>query len=234
VDLRLSSAEPTDAERRAIDDVFAAHRAPHDRPGGDQRFPDSGHAARGRRHILLPALHAVMAEVGYLSSGALNHVARTLAVPPADIYGVATFYAMFATEPRAPYVAHVCDDVACGASGGEEIIARLTEELGHAGEGKEVSWVRSPCLGLCERAPAVMLQLAGQPDTSIAPAAAPDVQVALRVAADIGEAQTGDRAFDQHARERALGRDAAGSPGSNPVFGRRPSGLATMSPRFPF
>jgi hypothetical protein len=70
--------------------------------------------------------------------------------------------------------------------------------------------------------------------SSIAPAAAPDVQVALRVAADIGEAQTGDRAFDQHARERALGRDAAGSPGSNPVFGRRPSGLVTMGPRFPF
>ena len=218
MDLRLSSAEPTDAERRAIDDVLAAHRAPHDRPGGDQRFPDSGHAARGRRHILLPALHAVMAEVGYLSLGALNHMARTLAVPPADIYGVATFYAMFATEPRAPYVAHVCDDVACGASGGEEIIARLTEELGHAGEGKEVSWVRSPCLGLCERAPAVMMQLAGQPDTSIAPAAAPDVQVALRVAADIGEAQTGDRAFDQHARERALDRASASAAAADRAF----------------
>src|SRR4051812_31761238 len=170
MDLRLSDAEPTDAERRAIEEVFTAHRAPDDRPGEDQRFPDSGHAARGRRHILLPALHAVMAEVGYLSLGALNHVARTLAVPPADVYGVATFYAMFATEPRAPYVAHVCDDVACGPHGGKEIAARLREERGRAGEGKEACWVRSPCLGLCERAPAVMLQLAGQPDVSIAPA----------------------------------------------------------------
>ena len=183
MDLKLSSAEPTDAERRAIEAVFAAHRSPDDRPGEDQRFPDSGHAARGRRHILLPALHAVMAEVGYLSLGALNQIARILAVPPADVYGVATFYAMFATEPRAPYVAHVCDDVACGPSGGEEIVARLTEELGAAGEGKEVSWVRSPCLGLCERAPAVLLQLGGQPDVSIAPAAAAEVHDALRAAA---------------------------------------------------
>ncbi|HEY0814941.1 MAG TPA: NAD(P)H-dependent oxidoreductase subunit E [Pseudonocardia sp.] len=191
MDLRLSSAEPTDAERRAVDDAFGAHRAPDDRPGADRRFPDSGHAARGRRHILLPALHAVMAEVGTLSPGALNHVARTLAVPPADVYGVATFYAMFATEPRAPYVAHVCDDVACGPSGGEEIAARLTEELGPAGEGKEACWVRSPCLGLCERAPAVLLQLAAQPDVSLAPATAHGVQDMLRAAADLADAEEG-------------------------------------------
>jgi NADH-quinone oxidoreductase subunit F len=200
MDLRLSDAEPTDAERRAIEEVFTAHRAPGDRPGEDQRFPDSGHAARGRRHILLPALHAVMAEVGYLSLGALNHVARTLAVPPADVYGVATFYAMFATEPRAPYVAHVCDDVACGPHGGEEIAARLSEELGPAGEGKEACWVRSPCLGLCERAPAVMLQLAGQPDVSIAPATTADVTAALQTAVEaedggVAGSAAADRAF---------------------------------------
>ena len=49
MDLKLSSAEPTEAERRAIEAAFAVHRAPNDRPGEDQRFPDSGHAARGRR-----------------------------------------------------------------------------------------------------------------------------------------------------------------------------------------
>jgi len=209
MDLRLSAAEPTDAERRAIEAVFAVHKAPDDRPGEDQRMPDSGHAARGRRHILLPALHAVMAEVGYLSLGALNQIARTLAVPPADVYGVATFYAMFATEPRAPYVAHVCDDVACGPFGGEEIVARLTEELGPAGEGKEVSWVRSPCLGLCERSPAVMLQLAGQPDVSIAPAAATDVDSALRAAATREDTGLGDGAI---AADAAFADSAVSAP----------------------
>ena len=191
MDLKLSSAEPTGAERRAIEGAFAAHRAPDDRPGEDQRFPDSGHAARGRRHILLPALHAVMAEVGYLSPGALNHVARTLAVPPADVYGVATFYAMFATEERAPHVVHVCDDVACGPFGGEEILAELRDTGGKA------TVVRSPCLGLCERAPAVMLQLARQPDASLAPATAASVREALAHAADVegsGDRPTGSPA----------------------------------------
>ena len=88
-----------------------------------------------------------MDEVGYLSLGALNHVARTLSVPPADVYGVATFYAMFATEPRAPYVVHVCDDVACGPCGGEEIVARLTDELGPEGEGKEALLGAQPVPG---------------------------------------------------------------------------------------
>ena len=161
-----------------------------------------------------------MAEVGYLSLGALNHVARTLAVPPADVYGVATFYAMFATEPRAPYVVHVCDDVACGPRGGEEVAAGLTEELGPEGEGKEACWVRSPCLGLCERAPAVLLQLAGQPDVSIAPAATADVTAALRTAVEIGHsahvgmrdtAEIGEGATVDHEAEdiAAIGADHA-------------------------
>jgi NADH-quinone oxidoreductase subunit F len=205
VDLKLSSAEPTKAERHAIEAAFAAHRAPNDRLGDDQRFPDSGHAARGRRHALLPALHAVMAEVGYLSEGALNHVARTLAVPPADVYGVATFYAMFATEEQAPHVVHVCDDVACGPFGGEEILAELGDlggpdtgdadtgdaDTGDADTGDAATVVRSPCLGLCERAPAVMLQLARQPDASLAPATAAGVREALAHAAEVEE--SGDR-----------------------------------------
>ncbi len=95
-------------------------------------------------------------------------------------------------------MAHVCDDVACAASGGEEIAARLTHELGPVGEGKTACWVRSPCLGLCERRPAVLMQLAGQPDLSLAPATAADVQVALRAAADAD--------VERGARARAPGR----------------------------
>jgi len=135
VDLRISSAVPTDEERAAVDTVVG--------PGGDAHFADSGHAARGRRHLLLPVLHAVTDAVGWISEGGLNYVARRLSVPPAEVYGVVTFYAMFATEPRAPHVAHVCDDVACAPSGGEEIAARLTQELGPEGEGKTACWVRS-------------------------------------------------------------------------------------------
>lgn len=172
MDLRISSAAPSAAERAAVDGFLGGT--------GDDHFPDAGHAARGRRHLLLPALHAVMDAIGWISPGALNHVARRLSVPPADAYGVATFYAMFATEAQDPCVVHVCDDVACGPFGGEGILAAL--------EGTGVHAVRSPCLGLCERAPAVMFQLAGEPDFSHAPARVDEVLAAATGGTDAAKA----------------------------------------------
>ena len=130
MDLHLSQAEPTALERDAIDGAFAglAHPTVHDdRP---MRTAHAGHDARAQRHLLLPVLHAAQDAAGWISEGALNHIARTLSVPPAEIYGVATFYAMFSVEPRAPRVVHVCDDVACGPYGGEDIAAALTDALG--------------------------------------------------------------------------------------------------------
>jgi alkylation response protein AidB-like acyl-CoA dehydrogenase len=130
VDLRLSDAEASPAEQEAVAAVLREHaRVTGDEVREHAHFADSGHAARGRRHLLLPALHAVMDEVGWITAGALNHIARMLSVPPADVYGVATFYAMLSVEPRAPHVVHVCDEIACGPRGGEEIAARLADEL---------------------------------------------------------------------------------------------------------
>ena len=59
-----------------------------------------GHAARARRHLLLPVVHAVQEHVGWVSRGALAYVCRRLSIPPADAYGVASFYARFALEAR--------------------------------------------------------------------------------------------------------------------------------------
>jgi len=159
VDLRLSSASPNSVEVGVVDAVLGGP--------GDLHFADAGHLARGRRHLLLPVLHAVSDAVGWVSPGALNHIARRLSVPPAEVYGVVTFYAMFSTEPRARRVVHICDDIACGPFGGEEILAHLA--------GADVTAVRSPCLGLCERAPAVLFQCAGEEDDVLAPAVAEQV-----------------------------------------------------------
>ncbi|WP_018332443.1 NAD(P)H-dependent oxidoreductase subunit E [Actinomycetospora chiangmaiensis] len=144
MDLVLLPDASTDAERAAVDGVVGAPAQP-------------------RRDLLLPALHAVMDAVGWISRGALSYVCDRLHVPPAEAYGVATFYALFSVTPRAPRTAHVCDDVGCAAFGGEDLCAAMEERLGPAGSGDEVTWTRSPCLGLCERAPAVFLQLATPP-----------------------------------------------------------------------
>jgi NADH-quinone oxidoreductase subunit F len=86
-------------------------------------------------------------------------------VPPADVYGVATFYALLSVEPRPPRVIHVCEDLACRCNGSQELIAQLEEHLGAEGDlnaDGSATWLRSPCLGQCDRAPAAMLTIAGE------------------------------------------------------------------------
>ena len=55
-------------------------------------------------------------------------------MPPAEAYGVATFYALYSTKPRPPVVAHVCDDIACRIAGAERICDDLARAVGPAGE----------------------------------------------------------------------------------------------------
>jgi len=101
---------------------------------GDDRFARGGHAARERRHLLLPVFHAIQARVGWISQPALEYACRRLTVPPAEAYGVAAFYQMFSTVPRPPVVAHVCDDIACRIAGAERVCEDLERALGPAGE----------------------------------------------------------------------------------------------------
>src|SRR5690606_5803991 len=94
----------------------------------------------------------------------LNYVCQRLDVPPADAYGVASFYALFSLEEQPPVVAHVCDDIACRINGALGLCQQLEDQIGPEGtpsaDGK-MTWVRSPCLGQCNRAPVALIQRAG-------------------------------------------------------------------------
>jgi len=148
------------AERDAVDGFLGP---PLSSWTGADRVDDGhsahgGHSARAERHQLLPTLHALHEHAGWISPGGLNYIARRLTIPPADVYGVATFYALFSVEPRAPRVLHVCDDVVCRCAGSEALIATLTEQLGPPGTERDgSSWLPSPCLGQCDRAPAALV-----------------------------------------------------------------------------
>ena len=113
------------------------------RTANDSHMARGGHAARSRRDLLLPALHAVQARIGWISQPALGYICRRLTVPPAEAYGVATFYALFATSQRPPDVAHVCDDIACRLAGAEETCATL-ERPARAGRARPPATAPSP------------------------------------------------------------------------------------------
>jgi len=161
MDLHLLTTQPTDDERDAVDAVLGEPESGWE--GGERRDVDGhvarrGHEARSRRTMLLPALHALQSRVGWISEGGLGYVCRRLEVPPAEAYGVASFYAMFSTEPRPRGVIHVCDDIACRVNGSEGVCAEFERNVGPPGE----RWLRSPCLGMCERAPASLHQSVGE------------------------------------------------------------------------
>ncbi|MFG2342588.1 NAD(P)H-dependent oxidoreductase subunit E [Streptomyces phaeochromogenes] len=163
MDLRFGDSKPTDEERAAIDTLLGPPESSWegaDRSDADLRWARGGRAARERRDLLLPGLHAVNDRIGWISEGALDYLCRRLTVPPAEAYGVATFYAMFSVKPRPATVLHVCTDLACAAAGASELCAGVEARLGL---GSGVSVERSPCLGLCERAPAALAVKAGDP-----------------------------------------------------------------------
>lgn len=162
MDLHLMSAQPNEAERVAVDQLLGT-------PGsgwvGGTRLPVDFHVAiggydraAGIRHLLLPTLQAIQGAIGWVSRGALNYACERLSVPPAEAFAVASFYALLATDERPSRVAHVCEDVSCRTRGGQDLIEALADRA---------DVVPSPCLGQCDRSPAVLVQRAGEYDASL-------------------------------------------------------------------
>ena len=164
MDLRFTDAQPTAAEREAVESVIGpAGMDSHQRirtASNLRIFATGMQSVSDRRHLLLPALETVQSEIGWVSEGALMHICRELSVPPAEAWGVATFYSLISVDPSPPVVLHVCDDIVCRRAGALD----LMEGLEANGRTPGVRWLPSPCLGQCDRAPAAYIQRAGEED----------------------------------------------------------------------
>ena len=157
-----------------------------DRATAEEKFAVDIELGRSSsRDMLLPALHAIQARIGWISPGAVNYVSERLDVAPAEVHGVASFYGLFSLRPRPAVMAHVCDDIGCLVRGAETLCAELEKKLGPEGAG----WMRSPCLGLCERAPAALVIAAGEApgEDVLAPAESDAVAAALRGASPVAD-----------------------------------------------
>ncbi len=167
-----------------------------------------------RRDLVLPALNAVQARIGWVSRGALNEISRRLEVPPAELWGVVTFYHLLATTPRPPVVAHVCDDIACRIKGGAALCEALEHALGPPGavrDGAGTAWMRSPCLGQCERAPAVLVTAAGEAPRAVTLAPVEGGAAAVLDALRDPPA-TADTSLSPPGRGQGEGQAAGGAP----------------------
>ena len=162
MDLRWMDASPTPEEKTVIDEFITDDT--YIDPDINNVINSSSVTTSQKRHLLLPSLQSVQGQIGWISKGALNYICQKLHIPPAEAYGVASFYALLSLEPRPPRIAHICDDIACKLAGADQLCFDLTAELNSG------SVIRSPCLGQCEHAPAAFFQIAGDEDYCLAPA----------------------------------------------------------------
>ncbi len=122
------------------------------------RFPEDQ-----QRSAVLAALRAVQHEnEGYLTVELMDAAAEYLALPPIQVYEVATFYSMFETKPVGRHSISVCTNISCMLCGSDEIVTHIEKKLGiKTGEstpdGRIYLKQEEECLAACVNAPMMMV-----------------------------------------------------------------------------
>lgn len=118
------------------------------------KFPEKNSA-------LLPALHIIQDEFGWVPGEAVQQLAQILDTTPNKIYAVLTFYTMFNTEPVGKYHIQVCRNVSCSLMNAAHIAEHLTQKLkikpGETTKDKKFTMTLVECLGACGTAPVMMV-----------------------------------------------------------------------------
>jgi NADH-quinone oxidoreductase subunit E len=140
-----------------------------DRPGDPSVFSDQVRAdaqeliarypAGQGRSALLPLLHLVQSEQGYVTPDGIAFCADVLELTKAQVAAVATFYTMYKRSPTGEYLVSVCTNTLCGMLGGDEIFAALKEQLGIGNNQTTpdgmITLEHAECLAACDYAPVV-------------------------------------------------------------------------------
>lgn len=114
-----------------------------------------------QKSALLPILHLVQAEYGWVSTPAMDKVAEYLEIKPIEVYEVATFYTMFFLKPQGKYVFEVCRTGPCCLVGAEKIMKYIEQKL-NVKEGEVTadglfSWRGVECLAACGMGPVMQI-----------------------------------------------------------------------------
>ncbi len=129
--------------------------------GRKPQFDDLVSRYPEKRSALIPILHEVQAELGYLSPEAIQWVGGYLGLSPADVMSVASFYDMLNLEPVGKHLIYVCQNLSCSLLGAERLIRHLESALGiRMGETTPdglITLRRMECLASCGTAPAIQV-----------------------------------------------------------------------------
>ncbi len=114
-----------------------------------------------KRSALIPALHILQEQDGYLSPDGIEHVAELVELTPAEVRGTASFYDMFHLEPIGRYLVAVCTNIACMLAGAYELLEHIEDRLGISPGGttpdQSFTLEDAECLALCGNAPCLTI-----------------------------------------------------------------------------
>jgi NADH-quinone oxidoreductase subunit E len=114
-----------------------------------------------RKSAILYALYLAQGQQGYLTAGAMHHVAQQIGCTGAEVEDVVSYYTMYYTRPVGKYVLNVCRTLSCALLGAERVTEELAAALGiKPGETDPTgtfTLMEVECLGACDRAPVVMV-----------------------------------------------------------------------------
>ncbi|ADW18214.1 NAD(P)-dependent nickel-iron dehydrogenase diaphorase component subunit HoxE [Desulfobulbus propionicus DSM 2032] len=113
-----------------------------------------------RPDALIETLHTAQETLGYLDRDTLAYIAEKLKIPPARVFGVATFYNHFRLKPKGNHTLAVCTGTACHVKGNDQILAWLGEQYhlrpGETTPDNHLSLVEVRCVGACALAPVIV------------------------------------------------------------------------------
>lgn len=114
-----------------------------------------------RHSALIPILHEVQSEHGWVSNESMKEVAALLGIPPASVQNVATFYTMFFTKPVGKHVLWLCRTLSCALRGAEQVEHYLSEKLqirtGETTTDGNFTLLEAECLASCGTAPVMLI-----------------------------------------------------------------------------
>jgi NADH:ubiquinone oxidoreductase subunit E len=110
---------------------------------------------------LIPILHEINAEKGYISDDAIKALSKRMKIPSSQIYSVVTFYRMLSHKPRGRHVIQFCESAPCHVAGGQLVFQELQNVLGLSGgeTSEDGKWtlITTSCLGICGVGPVLIV-----------------------------------------------------------------------------
>lgn len=113
------------------------------------------------RESLLPIMQGVVEQEKYLSEYSMVEIAREMDLPAAEVYGTATFYSFLEVKKMGRYIIRICKTISCAMKGKSQVVFAIQDMLkvnvGETTTDGKFSLLETNCLGLCHKAPAMLI-----------------------------------------------------------------------------